>query len=252
MKKLVSILVLTAMLMTFAVMAVSAANISPEGTVTVSVPEDTKDSAVFVDKDGNEKTVDITKFEVTKSDGTKEVVNLVNYIRVVKVKKIVALAGNVIKAEKEPISADWAKKVSSEGALKTIFGDKYDSYKLYQLFQIELIQEGKELIGDFVLKSLKVKVEIEGLANVNAATIFHHDEKSDAFTIVDAAFNDNKADMCAEFDSDGIGRYGIMYAPTATSPSTNVSSYVIFGVVAIFALAVVGAVYTAKKAFSKK
>lgn len=256
MKKLISALIVIAMLVATLALTVSAAQESPEGNIAVSIPEAATENAVFVDKEGNEVKLDITAFEVTKEDGTKETVDLTAYISIIKVKKVVlaAAAGVDIYVEDEAISASWAKKLSGSKDIVAAFGDEYKDYKVYTLFQVEFSEEGQDILGDYTLKNIPIQVETEGITNANNATVFHYNAKSDSFAVVDAKVDSktNNIDMTAEFDADGVGRYGILYVPTSQSPSTAVETYVIFALVAVFALAVAGAAVAGKKAFAKR
>lgn len=100
-----------------------------------------------------------------------------------------------------------------------------------------------------VLKSAKVTVDVPGVTKDNAPAILRYDTASDKFTLVESTVDGSKITFNAEACDDGVGYFTVVYTPTYASPETNVTTYV-FAV--LFVVALAGAAFAGKKAFASK
>lgn len=239
MKKLISILVLTALVLSSLSLAVSA-NGSPTGTISKAVEA----NPTVVDAQGN---------AVADVDTTSELTKLTHHDE---------------KAEYVP---DHDQFVSH-------FGHNYDGYKFFGSFDLRLTDHGKKVVGGGKLTGVELTINVPGLTKENNITVFYFDVEHDVYHIiknikvegstvtfkampltagtsaaalasVDALSISllNATEEVTVSDTD-IGHYGVIYTGTATSPSTGVPTAA-FVIVLVVALA--GAAFAGKKVFAK-
>lgn len=239
MKKLVSILVLTALVLSTLSLAVSATG-SPVGEITKAVEA----NPTVVDAEGN---------EVADVDATGALTELTHH-------------------------DEAAEYVPEEDQFVEHFGHAYDDYKFYGSFDLKLTDHGKKVVGNGKLAGVELTINVPGLTEANNITVFYFDVAHNVYHIIKnirvegstvtfmampltAAKNEaalvsadaltvsllSAADAVAVSDTD-IGHYGVLYTGTATSPSTGVPTAA-FVIVLVVALA--GAAFAGKKIFAK-
>ncbi len=239
MKKLLSLLVLTALVLSTFAFAVSAAN-SPVGEITKAA-------------EANPTVVDASGNAVADVDVSAELTKLTHHDE----------------------AADY---VPDEEQFVEHFGHAYDDYKFYGSFDLRLTDHGKKVVGDGKLTGVELTINLPGLTAANNITVFYFDVEHDVYHIIKdikiegstvtfkampltaaketAALAVNNAltvsllsanDAFVASDTD-IGHYGVLYTGAATSPSTGVPT-ALFAVVLVVALA--GAAFAGKKVFAK-
>lgn len=239
MKKLLSILVLTALVLSSLSIAISATK-SPVNKITAT-------------EEANPTVVDASGNAVADVDTTGALVKLTHH-----------------EEEKEYVP-DEAQFVSH-------FGHDFDGYKFYGSFDVRLTDHGKKVVGDGKLTGVEITINVPGLTEANDITVFYFDVEHDVYHIIEnirvkgstvtfkamplTAGSDVAALPSADAlavallsatntvtvsDTD-IGHYGVIYTGTATSPSTGVPTAA-FVIVLVVALA--GAAFAGKKVFAK-
>ncbi|MBQ8207945.1 MAG: hypothetical protein IJZ89_04330 [Clostridia bacterium] len=239
MKKLVSILVLTALVLSTLSFAVSAAG-SPVGKIT-SVAEA---NPAVVDAEGN---------AVADVDTT----------------------GALTKLTHHDEKADY---VPDHDQFVAHFGHAFDGYKFFGSFDLRLTDHGKKVVGNGKLTGVELTINVPGLTEANNITVFYFDVEHDVYHIiknikVEGSTVTFKAmpltagtDVAALASVDAlaisllsateevtvsdtdIGYYGVIYTGAVTSPSTGVPTAA-FVIVLVVALA--GAAFAGKKIFAK-
>ena len=236
MKKFLSILVLTALILSTLSLAVSA-KASPKGEVTHV--DTITDEAVVENKDGE------------AVDGIEIVIEV-----------------EVHEEHHEPFA-----EIEDFGET---FGEKFADFKNYATFEVRFSEETKELLDHgYVVHSVKVVLHVPGLTADNVPTVVYHDNVTDEFTVLETkvegsniTFTALPLTVLADSAFAGLnlqalagesvtitdvtptdkGYYAIIYTSAETSPSTGVNT-VVFGL--IFVVALAGAAIAGKKVFSK-
>ncbi|MBR3967917.1 MAG: hypothetical protein IKJ91_12690 [Clostridia bacterium] len=241
MKKLVSLLVLTALVLSSMAVCVSA-NGSPKGEITKAVEA----NPTVVDADGNAVTdIDTTGGALTKLTHHEE----------------------------------EAHYVPDEDQFHEHFGHTYDDYKFYGSFDLRLTEHGKKVVGNGKLTGIELTINIPGMTAANNPTVFYFDVEHDIYHIIKnirvegstitfmamplTAANDEAAlasldaltvttlltaNETVQVSDTDIGHYGVIYTGAITSPATGVPTAA-FVIVLVVALA--GAAFAGKKIFAK-
>ena len=205
MKKIVSILMIAAMLVLCFAATVSASNASPKGEVSfVGIGDVT-----IVDKEGTAVEAELPE-------------------------KVV----NVEVPEETP--------VVKEEVVEKLGGD-YSEYKFYGAFAVELTPEAKAVVGDGSIKDTAITVAVAGIDETNTPVIVAFDEATGEYKVVESTVKGTEITFNATVGSETL-HYAIVYVPSETSPSTGVATWAL---VAVLAVAVVGAAFAGKKAFAK-
>ena len=240
MKKLVSLLVLTALVLSSLAVCVSA-NGSPRGEITKAVEA----NPTVVDAAGNVvENIDTTGGAITELTHHDEA----------------------------------AEYVPDEDQFVEHFGHAYDDYKFFGSFDLRLTEHGKKVVGDGKLTGIELTINIPGMTAANNPTVFYFDVERDIYHIIEnirvegstitfmamplTAANSNAALASLDAltvatlltagapqvsDTD-IGHYGVLYTGAITSPATGVPTAA-FVIVLVVALA--GAAFAGKKIFAK-
>ncbi len=240
MKKLVSLLVLTVLVLSSMAVCVSA-NGSPRGEITKTVEA----NPTVVDADGNVvESIDTTGGALTELTHHDE-------------------------------AADY---VPDEDQFQEHFGHTYDDYKFFGSFDLRLTEHGKKVVGNGKLTGVEITINIPGMTAANNPTVFYFDVEHDVYHIIEnirvegsavtfmamplTAANSSaalasldaltvatvlSADAPQVSDTD-IGHYGVIYTGAITSPATGVPTAA-FVIVLVVALA--GAAFAGKKIFAK-
>lgn len=211
MRKILSILVVMALVFSTMAIAVSATS-SPTGKITYVGEE----SPVVVDKEGNEKAdVDTSAalVELEHHDDEKDYV---------------------------PAAEEY----------KDAFGDKYEGFNFYGSFEFKLTEHGQEQIGEGELKGANVTINVPGVTAANNPTVFYYDAANDTYVVCETTVNGSELTFTAmPLSADaGVGYYGVIYTGAITSPSTGVPTAAF---VAILVVALAGAAFAGKKVFAK-
>ncbi len=238
MKKFVTLLVLTALVLSSLAMGISA-NGSPAGKIEKAVEA----NPVVVDAAGNEVADVDTSAALTELNYHEE------------------------KADYVPDPDQFVEH----------FGHAYDDHKFFGSFDLRLTDHGKKVVGDGKLTGIEITITVPGLTAANSPKVFYFDVEHDVYHMIDeikiegstitfkampltaadstAAINAdalavallNAAAAPAVSDTD-IGHYGIIYTGALTSPSTGVPTAAF---VAILVVALAGAAFAGKKIFAK-
>ena len=240
MKKLVSLLVLTALVLSSLAVCVSA-NGSPRGEITKAVEA----NPTVVDAAGNVvENIDTTGGAITELTHHDDV----------------------------------AEYVPDEDQFVEHFGHEYDDYKFFGSFDLKLTDHGKKVVGDGKLTGIELTINIPGMTAANNPTVFYFDVEHNIYHIIEnirvdgssitfmamplTAANSNAALASLDAltvatlltagapqvsDTD-IGHYGVLYTGAITSPATGVPTAA-FVIVLVVALA--GAAFAGKKIFAK-
>ncbi len=240
MKKIVSLLVLAALVFSALAVCVSA-NGSPAGKITKAVEA----NPTVVDAEGN---------AVTDVDASGAIVELSHH-------------------------DEAAHYVPDEDQFHEHFGHEYDDYKFFGSFDLRLTEHGKKIVGDGKLTGIELTINIPGMTAANNPTVFYFDVEHDIYHIIENirvegsnitfmamplttanstaaltsldALTVNtllSATNAVEVSDTDIGHYGVIYTGAITSPATGVPTAA-FVIVLVVALA--GAAFAGKKIFAK-
>ncbi len=237
MKKLLSLLIVATMLLSVMALVASAAN-SSVGEITVSdkkftTPEGSDFTGTVKDPATGEATpIDLTKFEyIDKTTGEKKTVNLYAYIIVI---------------PHAFSDTEWTSVSTITGAL----GDTYKDYKGYTAFEVTLSEEGKAILGDTVLESINLILNVPGLdAITNPTTVVFDNDKY----AVDAKANVDgyELKLIVNLGADFSAYYAILNTAAEKSPETGVNSFATIALVALLVVSLAGVAFAGKKVFSK-
>ena len=212
MKKLVSLLVLTALVLSSLAVCVSA-NGSPKGEITKAVEA----NPTVVDAAGNVvENIDITGGVLTELTHHAE-------------------------------AADY---VPAEDQFGELFGNAYDGYKFFGSFDLRLTENGKKVVGDGALSGIELTINIPGMTAANNPTVFYFDAANNEYHIIENIKVEGSTITfkAMSLTSADIGYYGVLYTGAVTSPATGVPTAA-FVIVLVVALA--GAAFAGKKIFAK-
>ncbi len=252
MKKLLSILMVAAMLLSVMALAASAAN-SFVGEITVSdkvftTPDDSDfTGAVKNPETGETTSVDLRKFEYTdKETGEKKTADLYAYIIIVPHK--VLLENNAAKTL-ALTNTDWTSAKKITGAL----GETYKDYKVYTAFEVTVSDAGKAILGNTVLESINLVLNVPGLNAVTSPTTVIFDDDANKYAVdAKAKVNDSELSITVNLDAELSAYYAILNTTAEKSPETGVNPFVTTALVALFVISLAGVAFAGKKVFSNK
>lgn len=242
MKKILSVLVLAALVVSAFSISVSANN-SPADKITI------------VDTDWDNASI---------LDGEDNAVENIDFNRA-----LIELTHHDAYADYVPVTDHFER----------VFGEKYRDFRSYGSFDIALTNYAKKVLGvGGVLKDVVITISVPGITEKNNPEVFYYDAVEDTYTIIESTINGseitfkklpltvvadaarsaglNFATLSSEtvttgevdVSATGVGYYGIIYMPASTSPETSVPT---FAFVAVLVLALVGAAYAGKKVFAR-
>lgn len=244
MKKVLSVLVIAAVMLSCLALAVSATESMTGKISLVSAPA--SDIVLTNDK---KVSADVTNpLEIVPYDANGKIL--------------------ITAAEKDEVANmknDAAKIDLSKLAVNTPNAKLYGFFTVELAKNITLVKANANAFGVSVsflssdspvaaaapaaLKSAKVTVDVPGVTKDNSPAILRYDTASDTFSLVESTVDGSKITFNAEACEDGVGYFTVVYTPTYASPETNVTTYV-FAV--LFVVALAGAAFAGKKAFANK
>ncbi|MBR4295256.1 MAG: hypothetical protein IKT56_00260 [Clostridia bacterium] len=219
MKKILSVLVLAALVVSAFSISISANN-SPADKITI------------VDTDWDNASI---------LDGENNAVENIDFNRA------------LIELTHHDAYADY---VPATDSFESVFGEKYKDFRTYGSFDIALTNYAEKVLGvDGTLKDVAITISVPGIAEKNNPEVFYYDAVKGTYTIVDSTINGSEITFTvlpltvpSDDSATDVGYYGIIYMPATTSPETSVP---MFAFVAVFILAIVGAAYAGKKVFAR-
>ena len=243
MKKVLSVLVIAAVMLSCLALAVSATESMTGKISLVSAPASdivlTNDKKVSADVTNPLEIVpyDANGKVLITADAKDEVTNMKNDAAKLDLSKI---AVNTPNAKLYGFfTVELAKNITLVKANATAFGASVSF----------LSNDVLVSAAPAALKSAKVTVDVPGVTKDNSPAILRYDTASDTFALVESTVDGSKITFNAEACEDGVGYFTVVYTPTYASPETNVTTYV-FAVLFVAALA--GAAFAGKKAFANK
>lgn len=219
MKKILSVLVLAALVVCAFSISVSANN-SPADKITI-VDTDWDNASILDGEDNAVENIDFNRalIELTHHDA-------------------------------------YADYVPATDRFESVFGEKYKDFRTYGSFDIALTNYAEKVLGvDGTLKDVAITISVPGIAEKNNPEVFYYDAVKGTYTIVDSTINGSEITFTvlpltvpADDSATDVGYYGIIYMPASTSPETSVPT---FAFAAVLVLALVGAAYAGKKVFAR-